>query len=407
MRMTKRNRGLWVLGTTTLGVCALASVASASPTDATTEQGGSIIILPKVIWDGKTDTIIQIANIGNPVAQARCFYIDGGALNPNLPPGPTNPRLWNETDFNIFLTKQQPTQWVVSKGRRVSVDSFKSAGYGLDPGLIPPVRRGFTGELKCVQVDDSAAPVRSNQLKGEATLRRLDGDVSKYNAVALRGNPGAGNNEDPNKLNLDWTQAHPEGQYSACPDTLIFDHVAYNAPDSVLGGVDGKGGGIGQCQPACFGGSNDAKACTVATQGVDCTGGGKCLECPVTTNLTLIPCSEDIENLKPSSSTVAFTIWNEFETRFSASTTVNCWLSEELNKIHPNAFSYSLLGTFSAHTRIQPNPGAPGVLGIAEETRHDAFNGSTVSAVAAFNLQGEGNRFDGSGVTDMMTLPLP
>ena len=253
MRMTKRNRGLWVLGTTALGVCALASVASANPTDATTEQGGSIIILPKVIWDGTRDTIIQIANIGNPVAQARCFYIDGGALNPDLPPGPTNPQLWNETDFNIFLTKQQPTQWVASKGRRVEFDSFNSAGYGLDPGLIPPVRRGFRGELKCVQVDDSEAPVRSNQLKGEATLRRSDGDVSKYNAIALRGNPGAGNNDNPNQLNLDWTQANPDGQYSACPDTLIFNHVAYNAPDLVVEQ-------IGNCAPACFGGTNDGKA---------------------------------------------------------------------------------------------------------------------------------------------------
>lgn len=400
MRMTKRNRGLWVLGTTALGVCALASVASANQTDVTTEQGGSIIILPKVIWDGTRDTIIQIANIGNPVAQARCFYIDGGALNPDLPPGPTNPRLWNETDFNVFLTKQQPTQWVASKGRRVDVSSFNSAGYGLDPGLIPPVRKGFMGELKCVQVDDSEAPVRSNQLKGEATLRRSDGDVSKYNAIALRGNPGASNNANPNQLNLDWTQNNPGGQYSACPDTLIFDHVTYNHPDLV---VDQ----IGNCTPACYGGTNDGKQCTVPTQGTDCTGGGKCLECPVTTNLTLVPCSEDIENQVPSSSTVSFTIWDEFERRFSASTTVNCWLSEDLNQIHPNAFSFSTLGTFSAHTRIHPNPGAPGVLGIAEETRHDTFEFSTFSAVAAFNLQGEGNRFDGSGVTDTITLSQP
>ena len=400
MRMTKRNRGLWMLGTTALGVCVLASVASANPTDVTTEQGGSIIILPKVIWDGTRDTIIQLANIGNPVAQARCFLIDGGTVNPNLPPGPTNPRLWNETDFSIFLTKQQPTQWVASKGRRVQFDNFKTAGYGLDPGLIPPVRKGFTGELKCVQVDDSDVPVRSNQLKGEATLRRIDGDVSKYNAIAIRGNPGAGNNDNPNQLNLDWTQNNQGGQYSACPDTLIFDHVAYDAPDLV---VDQ----IGNCDPVCFGGTNDGATCTVATASTDCTGGGKCLQCPVTTNLTLVPCSEDIEDQIPASSTVSFTIWDEFERRFSSSVTVDCWLSAELNQIHPNAFSFSTLGTFSAHTRITPNPGAPGVLGVAEETRRDNFNGSVFSAAAAFNLDGEGNRFDGSQVTDTIILQVP
>lgn len=402
MRMTKRNQGLWALGTTALGVCAMASVASANPTDATTEQGGSIVILPKVIWDGTRDTIIQLANIGNPVAQARCFYIDGGALNPDLPPGPTNPQLWNETDFNIFLTKQQPTQWVASKGRRVEVDSFKTAGYGLDPGLIPPVRKGFKGELKCVQVDDSEAPVRSNQLKGEATLRRFDGDVSKYNAIALRGNPGVGNNDNPNQLNLDWTQNHPDGQYSACPDTLILNHVSYDAPDLVVQGLN-------DCVQSCFGGttgSNDGARCSDSST---CTNGGKCLECPVTTNLTLVPCSEDIEDQLPASSTVSFTIWDEFERRFSASTTVNCWLSEDLNQIHPNAFSFSTLGTFAAHTRITPNPGAPGVLAVAEETRHGNNGAPAVnrSSVAAFNVHGEGNRFDGSGVTDTMILPLP
>lgn len=403
MRMTKRNRGLWMLGATALGMCVLAGVASANPTDVTTEQGGSIIVLPKVIWDGTRDTIIQLANIGNPVAQARCFYIDGGPLIPNLPPGPTNPTLWNETDFSIFLTKQQPTQWVASLGRRVSVDNFKTAGYGLDPGLIPPVRRGFTGELKCVLVDDSDVPVRSNQLKGEATLRRFDGDVSKYNAVAIRGNPGAGNNENPNQLNLDWTQNNPGGQYSACPDTLILNHIAYNAPDIV---VDQ----IGSCQQSCFGGAPGSNEGTACTDSSTCTLGGKCLSCPVTTNLTLVPCSQDIENQLPASSTVSFTIWDEFERRFSASTTVNCWLSADLNQIHPNAFSFSVLGTFSAHTRIQPNPGAPGVIGVAEEVRHDALTASVPavsSTTAAFNIHGEGNRFDGSGVTDTMILSVP
>ncbi len=402
MRMVNRNRGLCMVGAAAFGVCALVNVASANPSDVTTEKGGSVIIFPKVVWDGTRDTIIQIANINNLPAQARCFFIDGGPLNPNLPPGPTNPQLWNETDFGIFLTKQQPTQWVASVGRRVGVDSFKTAGYGIDPGLIPPVRKGFTGELKCVQVEDSDIPVRGNSLKGEATLRRSDGDVSKYNAIALRGNndPNTVVPSNPNQLNLDWTQNNGLGEYSACPDTLIFNHVAYEAPDLVVEQ-------IGNCNPTCYGGTNNGLRCTT---NAECAGGGKCLRCPVTTNLTLVPCSEDIENQVPSSSTVQFVVWNEFEQPFSTSTTVNCWLSTDLSRIHQTAFSFSTLGTFSAHTRITPNPGAPGVLGVAEETRRDNSNpaSSTVfSAVAAYNLEGEGNRFDGSGVTDTIVLPAP
>mgnify|MGYP001075677390 CR=1 FL=1 len=76
--------------------------------------------------------------------------------------GPQNPPLWIETDFDIWLTKQQPTHWVVSQGRLVNAADqpcsnnagvpngqsggiFPSGGFfdcndaGLDPGRVPPV----------------------------------------------------------------------------------------------------------------------------------------------------------------------------------------------------------------------------------------------------------------------------
>ena len=111
MRMTKRNRGLWALSAAAVGVPSLAQMASAGPTDVSTERLGSIIVFPKVVWDGVRDTIIQITNTSNNQAFAHCFYINAGA-----------PGLWNETDFDIFLTKQQPTHWVVpvSTARNVS-----------------------------------------------------------------------------------------------------------------------------------------------------------------------------------------------------------------------------------------------------------------------------------------------
>ena len=68
------------------------------------------------------------------------------------------------TDFNIWLTKQQPTHWQVSTGRFINpnddciengriVPSADCADAGIDPGAIPPTARGFTGELKCIEVD--------------------------------------------------------------------------------------------------------------------------------------------------------------------------------------------------------------------------------------------------------------
>src|ERR1700690_2375820 len=83
----------------------------------TTEQSASILVFPKVIADGTRDTIIQITNTSNNMRLTHCFYVDGALTNTSLPAGPQNPPLCTEIDFDIVLTKQQPTHWVVSTGR--------------------------------------------------------------------------------------------------------------------------------------------------------------------------------------------------------------------------------------------------------------------------------------------------
>jgi hypothetical protein len=385
MRMMTGNRVLWVLGAAVIGLSVLARVASADIDSVTTEDAqhaGSIIIFPKVVWDGTRDTIIQIANTGNLLAFAHCFYVNGAQGQ------------CNETDFDLVLTKQQPTQWTASGGRRTDPnDGFGYPGSGFDPGLVPAVALGFFGELKCVQVNEDGSPFRGNALKGEATLRRLDGDVSEYNAIAFRGNTDASSSDprssgDPNDLLLDLTPrtdgtvgGDDTGMYSACPDTLLFDHFTYGATDPVLGGSS-----------AAFG------KCTAPTG------------CPVTTELTLVPCQEDLENQQAAGVTVQFVIRNEFEEHFSASTSVSCFLNIPLNQIAPpgnNAFTVGTLGTTTAYTRINPSTGQGGVLGLAEESHCDSpetgkpcnpnyLGNGTVSgsANAAFNLHTEGNRFD-------------
>src|SRR5438552_2103638 len=112
MRMMKRNRGLWVLGAVAVGALGLAPVASAKSFDVSTEKSGSIIVFPKVVWDGTRDTIITISSTQNPMVHAVCFYINGAI-----------PGQCQATDFEIWLTKQQPTHWVASEGRQgVSVE---------------------------------------------------------------------------------------------------------------------------------------------------------------------------------------------------------------------------------------------------------------------------------------------
>jgi hypothetical protein len=398
--MMKWNRGLWALGAIAVGVMAVSAVASADVNDVSTERGGSIIVLPKVVWDGTSDTIIQISNTSNEMVWAQCFYVNGQTVTVGQPPSLDNPQLCSETDFLILLTRQQPTHWSASSGRQTSFDdTFASDGSGFDPGLVPPVPLNFTGELKCIQVDDSDVPFRGNALKGEATIITTTGDVSEYNAIAFHGNTDSGVQEgDPNDLFLDLTANNPalgrgpnDGEYSACPDVLILNHFKDGVNDLVTSQ-------IGDC---------------------DSGEGG----CPVDTLLTLVPCNEDLENQVFTPTTVSFQVFDEFERELSGSITIGCYLSERLSEI-ASAFG-QLLPSMSGHTRINPNPGDGGVIGIAEEIRYGDCNGVTgctnasrahrPSATAAFNLYIEGNRFDAAtngkgtllpnGVTDHIIIP--
>ena len=412
MRMMKRNWGLWMVGVTAVGALLLTGVASADQADVSTERSGSVVVFPKVLWDGTRDTIIQLSNTGNPMVFVHCFYINASPQDPFSPPSAFNPPQWNETDFDLLLTKQQPTHWTASEGRPVYFfDPFGDDEAGLDPGAIPPVPVGFRGELKCVQVDESGAPFPGNALKGEAHLRNNRGDISEYNAIALQGNPNLSGTDIGTDLQLNMTTGNPGGEYSACPNMLLFNHFADCATDPVLDQ-------LGECESRCVGGTSEGITCSTDA---NCPGSGRCLSCPVTTTLTLVPCQENLENQVGGRVTVQFEIRDEFETPFSASTTVNCWLDAGLNQISAQ-FKSGPLDTLTAFTRINPvgsllgssGSSQGGVLGVAVETRWDTSSPNLRAADAAFNLNTEGNRFDAAvdlqgralnGVTDHIVIP--
>lgn len=424
MRTEKRNAFL-------SGLCgfavALGLMASAAQGLVTTERGASILAFPKVLADGNSDTIIQITNISNNMVHMRCFYVDGSLDVFGRPK-------WQVTDFNIWLTKQQPTHWQVSTGRftnpndncirnGVIVPSRYCADAGIDPGAIPPTSPGFTGELKCVEVDVADNPIGGNHLKGEATIK-TNGDVAKYNAIGIQGTDLAG--ETGNELLLDQPNSadgeDPVGQYNACPDVLLLNHFADGVTDPVileagLGGTcqseyDGEEPlGVKPGTP-CMADEDCGyrQICKNGAQIKDPITGEIALRSATVTDLTLIPCTQDFENGKPATVTVQFAIFNEFEQRLSASTTVTCWENFFLFQVDsPNdpersQFSFGVLGTTVAHTRITPVGGAGAVLGVAGVTRANAQGNL---ARTALNIHMEGDRFSASGgaVIDTVTLP--
>ena len=405
----RRQRGL--LGLT--GVAALVGLGMISkPTVAavTTEKSASILVFPKVIANGARDTIIQITNTSNTMRHAHCFYVNGALgstvdgqpcsiLSPSCQP------LCTEIDFDIWLTKQQPTHWVVSRGRQIfpndetcqgpvagsirPCDPATSGGPGVgigqadccdagfDPGRVPPVVPDFTGELKCIEVDADGAPVPGDSLKGEATLvDPITGDVSKYNAIGLK---GFNQNDRNNVLCLGGGSnpdlGCPEGaEYEACPLTWLIDHPANGAPDLVVG--------------EAF-----------------CTGADTCGS-SIDTTLTVVPCTENFETQHPVPVTLQFNITNEFEVSFSASTTISCWSSLSLPEINP-IFAAGNLGGQIVQTKMRSTAGVQrGVMAVIEEThtanRTAGGASTTLSATAAQNVH---TSFQNQAGPDVLTIP--
>jgi hypothetical protein len=364
-------------------LCALVATTSPLRADVTSERSSSILIFPKVmvIIDDKghtqVDTIIQISNTSNSMVYAHCLYVNGAPVDPRFPPSAQNPPQCQEVDFAIFLTKQQPTHWVVSAGRRVEPNPTCHLGFsacdgaGIDPGAIPPMGNYFTGELRCVEVDSSGAPINGNHLKGEATIVTPDdADASKYNAVGVMGlNTFAISNNSDKTLCLGGpvsADCPTGGEYNACPQTLILNHYAASASNPV----------IDELKPSS------------ASE--------------VRTEVTLVPCTEDFENQVPGRGIVQFLITNEFEQLFSTSTTVTCWgnldLSSRQNASFTSIFSEDFLGSRFAQTRMSPaGDDQSGFVGVAEEF-HTVGSATTR---AAANLHGEGERSGG----DITRLP--
>jgi hypothetical protein len=285
------------------------------------------------------------------MVHALCYYVN--AIGPD---GTVDNETWFEVDFHIWLTKQQPTHWSVAQGRNFDPGcGFGEDCSGFPPGLVPPMPE-FEGELKCIEVTESGEPITGNHLEGVATIKVTDdnvdrrqsaGDVAKYNAIGIRGNPDA---VPSNPLLLDGVT------YDACPERLILNHFSTGAEDPSINVTNTS-----------------------------------------ETELTLVPCRQDFEFQEPGEVKLQFLIFNEFEEQFSASITVRCYFNEEITSIDSltdptrSVFSFTVLGTVVASAVITPvvqlDGTAGGVIGVAERI---VTRGSTEFARALMNLHGEG-----------------
>src|SRR5579862_5859659 len=295
----------------------------------TTGEAASVIVFPRVVVDGTWETTIQISNTANRPAYAHCYYVNGALTDPSLPPGPSNPPLWLTADFPITLGRQQPTHWVVSHGRPVDPNDPPCPdpacdGAGDDPGAIPSVPPGFTGELRCIEEDASGAPLSGNALTGVATLTHLAaGEVVKYPAIGL---PGYESNNADGTLCIGGSARDGCAQgaeYGGCPQDWIMVHPS-DADDRP---VDG---------PAR------------------------------STDITIVPCAANFATQLSTPLSVQFAITNEFEQTFAARTTVTCWARLRLSDIAP-VFTRAGLGGDWAQTHVSAAAGTAGGFLIVQD----------------------------------------
>jgi len=263
--------------------------------------------------------------------------------------------------------------------------------FGLEDVDVPGTVAGFRGELRCYEVMSDGTPVGTNALKGEAILESAAAaanpspQISEYNGIGFRGLtvPMAAT-----QLNLD------NHDYDVCPGELQMTNYPVGADDVIARGFAGT-------------------ACPAAG------------DCPVDTQLTLIPCSVDYTAFGgPSVVTANFRFINEFEQNLSLGGTstslpdLTCFFNGSLDQIGGGVFHFQGPSFGSLYkTRIFPQSGgrcqnshaqcalgsgsttcgapdtcrpASGLLGVAEEFHTSAA--SAVLGTAAFNLHAVGAR---------------
>lgn len=343
----------WQRATIAAALILCAAGADVAGAQLTTRDAASVLIFPKVIADGTYDTAIQISNTANRPARALCYYVNGALVIPEQPPGPFNPPQWSQTDFTLFLIRQQPTQWVVSRGRMLDPSDQTCEGplddcdgTGIDPGRIPPAPPGFTGELVCIETDASGAEWSGNALTGHATLTHLgSGEIVKLPAIGARGFP---TNDANGTLCLG---GEPEdscpkgGEYDGCAAEWFLSHPA-DFDDTPVDGEASR------------------------------------------TSVTIVPCGQDFDAQIPSQFIAQFQVTNEFEQSFSATTTVNCWADLELSDVSP-IFTRNVLSGDWALTRIVAAGSAQTGFAVVSQTVRVSGELLLIAAAGSAPPQGE------------------
>jgi len=414
--LTIKRVGITVAVTAFAFACSLAAMPAKA--DTTSDRAAALLVWPKIVANAagvcvnpadpnqngqacnrvpcdspmayckRSDTMVQVANLNSTqIVGAHCFYINANSHCSNTGDVCTSPLDcvddgfvgvcrpgWNEINFDIRLSPNQPLVWSALEGLGSSSAPLPHPG---NRGTrVPPVPESpFIGELKCVQIDTTSAdrlPAECvaapcpNDLIGQAAIEEVsvaEGtnavDPRWYNAVGLR---NLTSNDGDGELLLDGIE------YENCPAVLVLDHLFDGAIDPISGSMTAS------------------------------------------TELSLAPCSEDLLRQRIDTVTAQFLVFNEFEQRFSTSIPVPCLVDRVISRIDTSQpersiFSAGVAGTVAGQTRIRGVNG--GLLGAAvlnlkmEADGLTSPEGPLLTSGAAYNL----NQIGGQQTGDAIIIP--
>ncbi len=365
------------------------SAVSAAPDH---DNAAGLLIYSKIVVDAGAgiDTRLHLSNTSALPQMAHCFYVNanshctntGGVCSTFMDCLDTASNVfgtcapgWIETNFDIFMTSRQPIGWVASEGlagtalpcRATFLNPNPCGGQGANNGTrIPPISETpFIGELKCIQSDPITRLPRAcgeggltcaNDLTGHAAITDIETtDVASYPASGLR---SVANNGDNNLL-----VGGEDAEYEPCADVLVMDFVYDGAIDPISGVLEAS------------------------------------------SELTLVPCTQDFRGQTVPPVTAQFLVYNEFEQRLSTSRRIDCLFDSPISRIdtsQPNRsiFSVEIGGTIMGQARIRGvNGGLTGMalLALAEDFTDD----STRVGWAAYAL----DTVVETSVADTISLP--
>jgi hypothetical protein len=390
-----------------LGAASAAQAQIAPPPEVmASDETAGYLVFPKIIAEDSAgsgtigiDTLIQITNtrrLGSGAAPVtlHCWYINANSrcdgtgavceFNSDCPGTICVPG-WRPNNFEFTLTNEHPIGWSVRDGRMLPITNDDTFAEGTIPAIL---ELPFRGELKCLATDGpDGPPLARNDLKGEATI------------ISVQAPPDGGT---------------PPRMTAASYNAIGFQVDTEAVEDELVGSTDVE-------DPLCLGGLPPG-----AADGVECA--MTYAPCPnllivnhffdraqpptggfVRTELTLVPCSQDVGQtfpdfriVSPPIVTAQMLIYNEFEQRFSTSARVQCFRNTTLSDIDTrlgpeddmfSIFSDGVQGTVAGQTRVRGVTGAAnglgyGLIGVAQEF-YSQDPGGVADASAAFNLHAD------------------